>query len=252
VSSVKQTISALLLLHLAAAWAAEASPGGTCVKELDSKWPKHPAIIYDTETQDVLLPQKNGSGRTISFREESEIILSCPGNKLSFTGKREAKLQCSGGELLIDKKVVQLSDLGCRKGPKEQIVKGGDCGEGGVLHSIGWRIIDKIFEPMIEVCFHLDKETTSYTYHRVFGKSMDAKTIDPKRPGFKSARLFHVKMTDTYSQKKQKTLFKTLIGSDEAIVIKKQNYFAKGHLAPDSDFVYGYQQDATYYFINAV
>ncbi|CAL4066052.1 unnamed protein product, partial [Meganyctiphanes norvegica] len=63
---------------------------------------------------------------------------------------------------------------------------------------------------------------------------------------------FHVKMTDTYSQKKQKTLFKTLLGSDEAIVVKKQNYFAKGHLAPDSDFVYGYQQDATYYFINAV
>lgn len=33
---------------------------------------------------------------------------------------------------------------------------------------------------------------------------------------------------------------------------KKQYYFAKGHLAPDADFVTEAEQDATYYYINAV
>ena len=31
---------------------------------------------------------------------------------------------------------------------------------------------------------------------------------------------------------------------------KAKDYFAKGHLAPDANFVYEVFQDATYYFIN--
>ena len=31
---------------------------------------------------------------------------------------------------------------------------------------------------------------------------------------------------------------------------KAKDYFAKGHLAPDANFVYEVLQDATYYFIN--
>ena len=27
-------------------------------------------------------------------------------------------------------------------------------------------------------------------------------------------------------------------------------YLARGHLAPDADFIYDVQQDATYYFVN--
>ena len=29
-------------------------------------------------------------------------------------------------------------------------------------------------------------------------------------------------------------------------------YFARGHLAPDGDFVYVFEQNATYYFVNVV
>ena len=38
----------------------------------------------------------------------------------------------------------------------------------------------------------------------------------------------------------------------ESIIDKKrgQNYFARGHLSPDADFIDGAEQDATYYFFN--
>ena len=62
--------------------------------------------------------------------------------------------------------------------------------EGGILYTIGWEITEDIFEPQINVCFHHDQETTSYVYHRVYGQSMDAKTIDPKWPGFKTAKMY--------------------------------------------------------------
>jgi len=245
----------LLLLQLTALLPAQVAGAAGCVKELDSTWPKNPALIYDEATEDPVYPQKSGfnkGDRALTFRENTEVLLSCPGSKLTFNGKGEAKMQCSGGELTINNEPVELSNLGCKRAPKEKIIKGGACGEGGILHTIGWNITEKIFEPQIVVCFHPEQETTSYVYHKVYGKSMDAKTIDPKRPSFKSARLFKTTMTKAYSKKMQKTLFKKMFGTDEAINSKKQNYFAKGHLAPDSDFVYGYQQDATYYFINAV
>ncbi|XP_076061437.1 salivary endonuclease-like [Oratosquilla oratoria] len=81
---------------------------------------------------------------------------------------------------------------------------------------------------------------------------MSAKTVDPGRPVFKMECRFSVPMTTIYSKNSQIVLTKRLLGSSEVIQPKKQLYFAKGHLAPDSDFVYASQQDATYYFINAV
>lgn len=41
-----------------------------------------------------------------------------------------------------------------------------------------------------------------------------------------------------------------ILGKDNPINIKGQNYLAKGHLAPDAAFVYQNLQDATYFYFN--
>jgi len=65
-------------------------------------------------------------------------------------------------------------------------------------------------------------------------------------------------MNDMYTKKNQRRVVTALLDGvtkiDGETIIetnsKAKDYFAKGHLAPDANFVYEVLQDATYYFIN--
>ena len=65
-------------------------------------------------------------------------------------------------------------------------------------------------------------------------------------------------MNDIYKRRNQRRVVTALLGGvtkiDGEYIIetkpKARDYFAKGHLAPDANFVYEVLQDATYYFIN--
>ena len=65
-------------------------------------------------------------------------------------------------------------------------------------------------------------------------------------------------MNDIYKKRNQRRVVTALLGGvtkiDGEYIIetkpKARDYFAKGHLAPDANFVYEVLQDATYYFIN--
>ena len=65
-------------------------------------------------------------------------------------------------------------------------------------------------------------------------------------------------MNEVYTKKNQRRVVTNLLDGvtkikGETIIetsSKAKDYFAKGHLAPDANFVYEVLQDATYYFIN--
>ena len=65
-------------------------------------------------------------------------------------------------------------------------------------------------------------------------------------------------MVEIYKKKNQRRVVTALLDGvtkiDGETIIettkKAKDYFAKGHLAPDANFVYEVLQDATYYFIN--
>ncbi|CAL4114337.1 unnamed protein product [Meganyctiphanes norvegica] len=109
----------------------------------------------------------------------------------------------------------------------------------------------------IDVCFDATLETTLWTEHVLHGHSISAKEIDPSRPSFKSSTgFFTVPMSTVYSQKSQLQLMIDVLGDEDLantiIDTHKEWYFAKGHMSPDADFVTEAEQDATYYFINAL
>ena len=65
-------------------------------------------------------------------------------------------------------------------------------------------------------------------------------------------------MNQIYTKRNQRRVVTALLDGvtkiDGETIIETSNkardYFAKGHLAPDANFVYEVLQDATYYFIN--
>lgn len=52
-----------------------------------------------------------------------------------------------------------------------------------------------------------------------------------------------------YTTKNQMEIFADYFGPDQTYIDKK-NYLARGHLSPDADFMFGYDQYSTYYFAN--
>jgi len=130
---------------------------------------------------------------------------------------------------------------------------------------VGWEI-GKTFIEQIRVCLDESRYGTIWTKHTIYGQSVDYRDVDDSRPPFRLdnsyMKRFYTwttnKIANTlYSKKTQvNTIVKLLrsnkINGKPLIDGSKSgtNYFAKGHLAPDADFIYNVQQDATYYFFN--
>ena len=74
--------------------------------------------------------------------------------------------------------------------------------------------------------------------------------------GFNRITFFFVgiEVNTAYTQKQQNITVAGIVGSEELAVqyinISANHYFARGHMAPDGDFIDAASQDASYYFMN--
>lgn len=110
--------------------------------------------------------------------------------------------------------------------------------------------------PLISLCHDPSVDSTIFAYHTVHGEALNSFEVSNRRPSFKEGS-YYTKITadEAYSQKSQLSVFTELFGAPQAslyIDVSKSFYFARGHLAPDGDFVHIYEQNATYYFVNVV
>ncbi|XP_045101820.1 uncharacterized protein LOC123498614 isoform X1 [Portunus trituberculatus] len=232
-----------------------------CMWDKDKDFPRYPPLILDSSFQFVLPVEENGN-RVVRLALGEIVTLACPGDELENLHLVEAKARClEDGLLMIEDSVWDMASLGCGDDVKEMILRDqGACGAGdiGVLHEIGFEVLSaERFKKVLRVCFDPTSETTLYTEHLIHGASIAAKDIDSSRPSFKtSTGFFSVSMSSVYSQNSQLELMIKLLGDEDLahqiIDTHKQLYFAKGHMSPDADFVIMANQDATYYYINAV
>ncbi len=76
---------------------------------------------------------------------------------------------------------------------------------------------------------------------------------EPGRPAFREGDIFYrqVRAAQAYTQQSQRELFSRLFGAQQAAeYLSISFYLAKGHLAPDADFLFKDWQEATYYYTN--
>ncbi|ROT83818.1 deoxyribonuclease I [Penaeus vannamei] len=212
--------------------------GQECSWNKDTDFPEFPPIMLDASFE-IVRPAMEGDLRVVRVSAGAQLTLACPGSEIANLGSVAVDVTCGGGDLLVvDGTEWRLHELGCTKKDKESIHRNlGSCGDGGagVFEGIGFEIYGpESFYELIRVCFDPSAETTLYSEHVVRGANIAAKDIDSSRPSFKSSSGFFSDLANT------------ILNPGE------QLYFAKGHLAPDADFVTEAEQDATYYYINAV
>ncbi|KAF2366417.1 DNA/RNA non-specific endonuclease [Trinorchestia longiramus] len=242
-----------------------------CSWDKDTEYPtKYPPMLFSIEQERSVLPVLVGTTRMVKLSDGEEVIVTCPDTEITVLQQEAVSASCtSSNSLLIDGQAsdgqggsgqkgtygeYDMAELGCTSRPKESLQKDlGPCGEGGDTHQIGFEIQGYGFYPLITVCFDPVLETTLYSYNIVRGANIEAKDVNPDRPGFKTGSgFFTVSANTCYEQDSQIALMDTLLGDSSVIDVSKSYYFSRGHMAPDADFVTEQEEDATYYYINAL
>ncbi|KAJ6645415.1 hypothetical protein Bhyg_00621 [Pseudolycoriella hygida] len=130
------------------------------------------------------------------------------------------------------------------------------CFNDSYLIQIGFNVSNGRFLDIIDVCFNTVLETTLYTHHIQMPQNIGFQHSVP-RPHFIRGQYFkktpHI--NKLFNKNKQKTIFEQTLGhsnisqylSDE----KKSLFLVRGHLTPKVDFIFGSQQRATFWLINA-
>ncbi|CAL4126453.1 unnamed protein product [Meganyctiphanes norvegica] len=227
---------------------------------VDESWSSESGNVDRAASSRTMCKSRDHS-KAIDIPEGESMIAACPGprNKLRNFEKSSFTLTCYNDQLMNNKMIIQWSELGCLRKlrPYTRSRRGKRCGDQkeGHIRTIGWKV-EKLFIPQIDICFNEDIETTLYTRHFIHGRYIDAKAVDPKqrRPSFKRGKLFSVKVNSLYKKKNQKIILGKLLGEPDHLAEfgKKQNYLARGHLAPDADFVTEAEQNATFSYGNVV
>ena len=104
------------------------------------------------------------------------------------------------------------------------------------------------------MCHDEQKEHTHFAFHVIKGSAIGGRNVEAGRPSFKEGGFYKKSSADkSYKLKTQKATLQTVLGDAKGsrIFSPTTSFLAKGHLAPDADFVFKEGQDATYYFVNA-
>ncbi|XP_011187184.2 uncharacterized protein LOC105215113 [Zeugodacus cucurbitae] len=189
-------------------------------------------------------------------QENDEITLHCAGNgnRVVALSQQTATLKCQGGKFYSQekKKAYALKDLQCTRIPtSELLVTQNACAEGaGVFYEVGFQVND-VFLSVFTICYDSENEHALYSRSIVNGAAQNFKINDSTRRSFRAdgMRFTTTATNNFYTNKNQRTRFEALFGTDQTY-INSNSFLARGHLAPDADFVFSYEQLATYYYAN--
>ncbi|KAK7085184.1 hypothetical protein SK128_008222 [Halocaridina rubra] len=232
---------------------------GTCRINIDSVSESfNRPFLIEANRREVLYPELINGVRVITVSSGTALIVACPGTRNAFTltNDKSMDVTCYDGQLVSssDSQVFEYDELGCSRRPRASLnqAKNSKCGQNGSRYNIGWNIMSNIFIPLVHLCFDAEKEATEFTFHKIQGRSIDHKIVDSSRPSFHSGGMFTADVGNIYKKRSQKALFKELLHTYDHLSGQGQHFLARGHLAPDSDFFWAAEQDATYLYGNVV
>lgn len=198
----------------------------------------------------------------IVFKHNDEIELFCPGSFISVSGAslgvNSTKIICDQGKFILNKNIVRFPTLSCTKWPRDVArYTGNKCLGDHQEFEIGYGYKNE-FLTLITGCFDKTHQNTLYTINTI-SQMIDGRKYTHPRKSFWTQGSFYagVNVNDVYKRNNQRIAVNNQLGLDKEsrqyITENDQKYhLIRGHLAPKADFIYGPQQDATFYFLNAI
>ncbi|XP_061402301.1 uncharacterized protein LOC133338132 [Musca vetustissima] len=215
-----------------------------------------PVILVSTNPSSGDYQLFKPTGQTTEIPEGASLYLVCTGNKNIITSLNvpSLELQCSANEFVdSNNNAYQLKDVVCKSIPSSSLkLTNNECSqERGTIFEAGYIVDGTFYGPVFEICYDNITESTFYTHNVINGAAIDYNIKESTRRSFSAEgmQLTTTKTNTYYTQKNQIQRFENYFGADQTY-IDSINYLARGHLTPDADFVFGYEQLSTYYYAN--
>lgn len=229
---------------------------------MDTSSPTFPPHLIN-ENLKIVLPVIEGTARIINLNEGQQVTVSCLGtgdygNLLNATGLQLNPAICVASSNLqfADGTEFSYDELSCLIQNHEILVEQGTCANGpGTFIRNGWEF-GASFIPLFDMCHDESLALNYYSINTVYGRSANADDKTNDRPYYFSQDVYFpgLSVNTFYTQAEQTKTIAMIVGSDalaaQYIVPNTEYYFARGHMAPDADFIDAASQDASYYFMN--
>ena len=202
---------------------------------------------------EIIYPDETG---TLSFSTKQKILLACPNEdneiNISLESEQIVEATCVRNKTFkVNSKNYLFSSLTCKKPFKSTYNENGTCLNQFSQIEIGFGI-RKAFIPILKICRD-NKTHETYYVKAEMSESIAGHQIKSTRPNWVSHDLFpgH-SINSLYKKKHQLQIMGMILNSQElAEEYLKKNQLTRGHLAAKADFVYNFEQNATFTFANA-
>lgn len=204
-------------------------------------------MIFHPQTTDGIL----------NFNANQQVELFCS-DRLAFplNGQKQFASCVSGNTFTVNGVSRTVNNFVCQTLPQHTARRrtGVSCFRGATIIEVGF-IVENRFIQLMDICHDEILIHTYYVSHRM-GPNNDGQQRGFPRPRFQQGS-FHpgINIDNLYVRNAQRRAIATTLGSEQlaADLIHPSNdlFLARGHLAAMTDYIFGTEQDATFYLMNA-
>uniref|UniRef100_A0A182N308 DNA/RNA non-specific endonuclease/pyrophosphatase/phosphodiesterase domain-containing protein n=1 Tax=Anopheles dirus TaxID=7168 RepID=A0A182N308_9DIPT len=215
-------------------------------------------LLLEPGSDQFVWPLLNSTVVQLEYGQSVELFCSHGFRKGSPVGKaKSAIITCEGDDGLgyQSQGSYNFSDFTCQRPVFHSAERtGGRCFANGTIVRVGFDLGADRFVQLYELCFDESQLRTHYVKHRLTPHN-DHHQRAVKRPPFLQGNYYGaLKMGSLYSYAKQHATLERILGTaaraDALLDSKKGLFFARGHLAAKSDFVFGAHQRASFWLMN--
>lgn len=219
-----------------------------------------PAPLVVNANAEVVYPSSRT--QTASLAENDWISICCPGNQLLYNDNPLnatcVTVSCIGNPSFAwDQETVDFNLLKCQNLPENTIrYTHRTCSNGGQEIEIGYDLGHNVSVPQINICFDTVNLSPIYSHYRLT-KNIGYRDSKVPRKFFEEDGLYStsINLDDLYNRNMERQTINNLldINSDSEQYIKRNGelFVNRGHLTAKGDFVYGFQQLATFHYVNS-
>ncbi|XP_037955035.1 uncharacterized protein LOC119684949 isoform X2 [Teleopsis dalmanni] len=199
------------------------------------------------------------TGQVTTIPNGGKLLLVCPGsgNAINLLNQQSLELYCHTDDTfksVVGNVAYTLNQLGCKSIPTSVLrLTSETCSNGqGYIFKAGFEYNTNQFASVFSICYSNVTENTFYTHNTVNGAAINFNIQESTRRAFRAEGMqFTTTATNNfYTINNQISRFESYFGSSQPY-ITTTSYLARGHLTPDADFIFGYEQLATYFYTNA-
>uniref|UniRef100_A0A8D8XU83 DNA/RNA non-specific endonuclease/pyrophosphatase/phosphodiesterase domain-containing protein n=1 Tax=Cacopsylla melanoneura TaxID=428564 RepID=A0A8D8XU83_9HEMI len=223
-----------------------------CTISTNRDLPNPAGLLLSPYTLKIIYPEM---GDKLLLDPGEEVRIACPGGYLQVKGQKRYEkniVKCkAGNEFEYEDQVSPFYNFTCSDPPTSTLKRTGLCSLNKTQLMAGFTVLNQ-FIPLIEICFDEMRLRTLYTKNDI-SPDIQGRQINFPRKYFEEDQFFkNVSMSRVYSKGAQIKIMTDILQSRDLVnKYVGDDIIARGHLTPKGDFVYGAEQMATFYYVNA-